>query len=65
MDLDEAVVDDPEICGTQYNVQKNRKQYTFRSPSGKQKQLDFQVIDRRNRRYCTDAEANDMIHLGL
>ena len=39
------------------------KQDTFRSPSGKEKQLDYVVIDRRNnRRYCSDAEANDMIH---
>ena len=59
-DLDEAVVDDTEPCSTQHNVQKTtEKQYTFRSPSGKEKQLD-----RRNRRYCTDAEVNDMIHLG-
>ena len=40
------------------------KQYTFRSPSGKEKQLYYVVIDRRNRRYCTDAESNDMGSLG-
>ena len=42
----------------------NRKQDAFRSPTGKEKQLDYVVIDRRNRKYCTDAEATDMIHLG-
>ena len=40
------------------------KQYTCRSTSRKDKQLDYVFIDRRSRRYCTDAEANDMIHLG-
>ena len=30
----------------------------------KRNSWDCVVIDRRNRRYCTDAEANDMIHLG-
>ena len=40
------------------------KQATFRSASVKHKQLDYVVlIDKRSRRYCTDAEANDMIHL--
>ena len=43
---------------------ENRKQYTFRAPSVKEKQLDFVVIDRRNGTHCSDAEANDMIHLG-
>ena len=60
---DEAMVDDPEPCGTQYNIQKIRKQYITRSPSGKEKQPDYVEIDRRNRRYWIDAEANDMIHL--
>ena len=41
-----------------------KKPYTFRSPSEKEKQLYHVVLDKRNRRYCTDAEANDMIHLG-
>ena len=41
-----------------------KKQYTFRSASGKEQQLDYGEIDRRNRRYCTDTESNDMIHLG-
>ena len=36
------------------------KQSTVRSMSGKDKQLDCG----RSRRYCSDAEANDMIHLG-
>ena len=38
-------------------------QAAFRSASGKDKQLDCVLIDKRSRRYCTDAEANDMIHL--
>ena len=41
-----------------------KKQYKFRSASGKEQQLDYGEIDRRNRRYCTDTESNDMIHLG-
>ena len=45
-------------------IQRPEKQYTSRSPSGIEKQLDCVVSDRRNRRYCSDAEANDMIHLG-
>ena len=40
------------------------KQAKFRSASGKDKQLDYVLIDKRSRRYCTDAEAIDMIQLG-
>ena len=40
------------------------KRYTFRPTSGKGKQLHFVLIDKSSRRYCTDAEANDIIHLG-
>ena len=51
-DLDEAVVYDPELCGFKYDNQKNKTsetiQYTFRSPSRKEKQLDYVVIDKRN-----------------
>ena len=46
--LDETVVDE---------------QSTFRSPSGNDKQLDCVPLDKRSRRYCTDAKANDMVHL--
>ena len=49
---------------TTFTKKKKNRKHTFRSPSGKEKQLDCVVIVRRNRRYCTDAEANDMIHLG-
>ena len=59
------MVADPKLCGTQYNIQKKRAKHTFRSPSGKEKQLDYVVIDRRNRRCCTDAEASDMIHFPM
>ena len=41
----------------------HEKQVTFRSASGKDKQLDLVLIDKRSRRYCTGAVANDMIHL--
>ena len=40
------------------------KQATFRSASGKDKQLDYLLIDKRNSKLnCADAEANDMICL--
>ena len=39
------------------------QQVTFRYASGKDKQLDDVLTDKRSRRYCTDAEANVMIHL--
>ena len=42
----------------------SEEQTAFRSASGKDKQLDDVLSDKRSRRYCTDAEANDMIHLG-
>ena len=48
----------------QHSKNPTEKQHTFRSPNGKEKHLDCVVIDRSNRRYCTDAEANDMIHFG-
>ena len=41
----------------------SEKQPTFRSASGKDKQLHSMLIDKISRRYCTD-EANNMIHLG-
>ena len=41
----------------------SEKQATFRSASGKEKQLDYVFIDKRSRRYRTDAETNDMIHM--
>ena len=54
-----------ELCVGQYNISKIlEKQSTFRPASGKDKQLDCVLIDKRSRRYCTDAEANDMTHLG-
>ena len=40
------------------------KQATFRSPCGKDKQLDGVLMDKRSRKKRTDAVANDMIHLG-
>ena len=46
---------------TQYNIHKSqKKQFTFRSPREKEKLMDHVVINRRNRKYCTNAEANDM-----
>ena len=41
----------------------NKHQKSNTPPSGKEKRLDYIVTDRRNRRHCTDVEANDMIHL--
>ena len=59
------MVDDSELCGAQYNIQQTpEKQYTFRSTSAKEKQLNFLLIDKRSRRYCTAAKAHDMTDLG-
>ena len=55
------MVGDPELCGTQYNIQKTQENNT--DPQVGKKQLDYVVTDRRNRRSCLDAEANDMIHM--
>ena len=40
-----------------------KKQATLRSASGKDKQLDCVLTDKRSRKYGTDAEVNDMTHL--
>ena len=40
------------------------KQATFRSSNGKDKQLDYVLVDRKSMRYCRDAEANDRVHMG-
>ena len=41
-----------------------RKQTTFISPNGNEKQIDFMLTKRRYLRHNKDAEANDMIHMG-
>ena len=40
------------------------KQATCRSSLGKEKQLDYMLVDRRNMRHFRDAEENDMIDMG-
>ena len=38
--------------------------FTYRTPKGTEKQLDYILVDRKHK-YCgRDAEANDMIHMG-
>ena len=39
---------------------KTDKQATFRATGGRDKQLDYLLVERRSMRPCTDAEANDM-----
>ena len=41
-----------------------RKQTSFVSPEGKEKQIDYILTKRRYLRNVKDAEANDMIHMG-
>ena len=41
--------DETEVCGTQCNFHtiSRKKEYTFRSPHGKEKQLDYVIIVRK------------------
>ena len=41
-----------------------RKQATYRTPKGVEKQLDYILVDKKHYCWSTDAEANDMIHMG-
>ena len=41
-----------------------RKQETYRTPKGVEKQLDYILVDKKHCCWSTDAEANDMIHMG-
>ena len=41
-----------------------RKQATYRTPKGVEKQLDCILVDKKHCCWSRDAEANDMIHMG-
>ena len=40
-----------------------RKQATYRTPKGVEKQLDYILVDKKHCCWSRDAEANDMIHM--
>ena len=40
------------------------KQFTYRTPNGAEKQLDYTLVNKKYLRCSEDAEANDMIHMG-
>ena len=42
-----------------------QKRTTFVAPQGKEKQIDYILTKRRYLRHAKDAEANDMLHLGI
>ena len=58
-DPDEAVVDDTEPCGTEYTIHKDQKTRRLQISKQERETADHVVIDRRNRGYCTDAEASN------
>ena len=49
------------MTGKQHHL-KSLYLHTFISASGKDNKLDYVLIDKSSRRYCTDAEANDIEH---
>ena len=42
----------------------SQNQATYRTPTGVEKQLDYILEDRKHYRWCRDAQANHMIHMG-
>ena len=62
LNKNEAVVGDAELCGTQNNFQHISGQTVqHQITEWKRKTAELHM---KNRRYCTAAEASDVIHLG-
>ena len=41
-----------------------QKQYTYRTPKGAEKQLDYILVNKTYYKWSRDAEVNNMIHMG-
>ena len=53
------------LCAVNTMYRKTlEKQATYRTPNGARKQLDYILIDKKHISCSTDAEANDMMHMG-
>ena len=56
-------MDEPVFALNMMYKEAPRKQCTYRTPKGVEKQLDCILVNKKHYRWSRDAEANDMIHI--
>ena len=64
--MDETVAHGPKkwLRSTRCTRRLAKKQNTYRTPTGVEKQREYMLVNRKDHTWSRDAEANDMIHKG-